>query len=190
MTLTRQVIIDALDSSDDYLSAEDLYLLVRQEYPGIGVATVYRTLQLLEELFLVHRIETGEGKARYAMNREEAGQRPEEMSEVLLVCDSCGKVIRSPGGLERGEALFQEIADHGAAQFHFHPFRKTLQIHGLCSACYGGGEAIGAESEGSTAAADKAVDEGKDEGNGAGSGSGSEPEPGPGPGLGPGPAKE
>lgn len=137
MTLTRQVIIDALDRSGDYLSAEDLYLLVRQEYPGIGVATVYRTLQLLEELSLVHRIETGEGKARYAMNREMAGEQVDDPGAVLLVCDNCGKVIPWHDGADRAQALFQELSGKATEEFRFHPLGKTLQIHGICEGCIG-----------------------------------------------------
>jgi Fur family ferric uptake transcriptional regulator len=142
MTLTRQVIIEALDNADGFLSAEELYMLVRDEYPGIGVATVYRTLQLLEDLAMVHRIETGEGRARYAMNRElpENGGVPGH--EVLLVCDRCGEIIRQPGADAKILPLFEELSRDAEKEHHFRTGRRTLQIHGICAACYG---AAGAE---------------------------------------------
>ncbi len=142
MTLTRRVIIEALDDADGFLSAEDLYMLVRDEYPGIGVATVYRTLQLLEDLAMVHRIETGDGRARYAMNREpsESGEVPG--NEVILICDRCGEIIRQPGAEAKMLPLFEELSRGAEKEHRFRTGRRTLQIHGTCAACSG---AAGAE---------------------------------------------
>lgn len=139
MTLTRRIIINALDGADDYLSADELHMRVREEYPGIGVATVYRTLQLLEGFELVHRIETGEGKARYAMRRP-GNSEEQPRSEVVLVCDSCGKVIRQPAAVEKAEALFDEISQDAGERYYFQTKRRTLQLHGICAGCAAAGD--------------------------------------------------
>lgn len=45
-----------LENEEDHLSAEDVYLLVKEKSPEIGLATVYRTLELLTELKVVDKI--------------------------------------------------------------------------------------------------------------------------------------
>jgi len=135
MTLTRQIIISALEKNEDFLTAEELYFLVREAYPGIGIATVYRTLQLLEELSLVNRVETGDGKARYSMHRDEAQDGDEPRAEVLLVCDRCGKIIRQPEYTRRCEPLLSELAGEVKEAYRFKAGRAVVQIHGLCAGC-------------------------------------------------------
>lgn len=48
-----------LEHEEDHLSAEDVYLLVKEKAPEIGLATVYRTLELLSELKVVDKINFG-----------------------------------------------------------------------------------------------------------------------------------
>lgn len=50
-----------LENEEDHLSAEDVYLLVKEKAPEIGLATVYRTLELLTELKVVDKINFGDG---------------------------------------------------------------------------------------------------------------------------------
>ena len=47
MTIPREIILQVLDESKEHLSAEDIYMGVHHVYPAIGLATVYRTLDLL-----------------------------------------------------------------------------------------------------------------------------------------------
>ncbi|KUK08004.1 MAG: Fe2+/Zn2+ uptake regulation protein, partial [Caldanaerobacter subterraneus] len=54
LTTQRRVILDVImENKDKHLSSEEIYDLVKRKYPEIGLATVYRTLQLFEELGLV-----------------------------------------------------------------------------------------------------------------------------------------
>ena len=54
-----------LENEEDHLSAEDVFMLVKDKAPEIGLATVYRTLELLSELHVVEKINFGDGVARY-----------------------------------------------------------------------------------------------------------------------------
>ena len=54
-----------LENEQDHLSAEDVYMLVKKSYPEIGLATVYRTLELLTELHIVEKMNFGDGVARF-----------------------------------------------------------------------------------------------------------------------------
>ena len=59
-----------LENEEDHLSAEDVYLLVKEKSPEIGLATVYRTLELLAELKIVDKINFGDGVSRFTLGRK------------------------------------------------------------------------------------------------------------------------
>jgi Fur family ferric uptake transcriptional regulator len=70
MTGQRKIILKVLDDSEDHPSVEDVYERAREIDSSISMATVYRTLNLLDELNLVVRHEFGENFARYEINTE------------------------------------------------------------------------------------------------------------------------
>src|SRR5918996_4671934 len=76
-----------LEHEEDHLSAEDVYLLVKEKSPEIGLATVYRTLELLTELKIVDKINFGDGVSRYDLRQEGAAHFHHH-----LVCMECGAV--------------------------------------------------------------------------------------------------
>src|SRR5690625_3053925 len=78
---------DLLECKEDHLSAEEIYLLVKEKAPEIGLATVYRTLELLSELKIVDKINFGDGVSRYDLRKEGA-----EHFHHHLVCIECGSV--------------------------------------------------------------------------------------------------
>ena len=61
---------------DRHMTAEDIYELVKEDYPEIGLATIYRTVQLLLEMQLVDRINLDDGCVRYEIG-EMLGWRQE-----------------------------------------------------------------------------------------------------------------
>ena len=64
VTNQRILVLEVLaDHRDKHLTAEDIYELVREDYPEIGLATIYRTVQLLLEMQLVDRINLDDGCA-------------------------------------------------------------------------------------------------------------------------------
>jgi len=72
LTPQRQAIVDTIISSvGNHLTVEELYALVRLKKPEIGLATVYRTVILMNELGLVSRLDLKDGSARYEMTRIE-----------------------------------------------------------------------------------------------------------------------
>ncbi len=68
MTGQRRTILKVLDKSDDHPSVEDVYERAKKVDKSISIATVYRTLSLLDELDLVIRHEFQEGYSRYEVN--------------------------------------------------------------------------------------------------------------------------
>ncbi|NCO03081.1 MAG: transcriptional repressor [Alphaproteobacteria bacterium] len=71
MTEPRRAILDVLAHSEDHPSVEDVYARAKKKDPAISMATVYRTLGLLDELGLVYRHEFSDADhARYEINEE------------------------------------------------------------------------------------------------------------------------
>lgn len=68
MTGQRRVILKVLGNAEDHPSVEDVYERAKQIDSSISIATVYRTLSLLDELDLVIRHEFQEGYSRYEVN--------------------------------------------------------------------------------------------------------------------------
>lgn len=70
ITGQRRVILKALDEAGDHPSVETLYERSRAIDPTVSMATVYRTLNLLDELELVKRHDFNENFARYELNTD------------------------------------------------------------------------------------------------------------------------
>jgi len=114
LTTQREIIVKVLlENEEDHLSAEDVYMLVKEKFPEIGLATVYRTLELLAELQIVAKMNFGDGVARFDLR----GQDHEHMHHHLI-CHLCGALeeIKDDWLLELEEKLEHEygfqVLDH------------------------------------------------------------------------------
>ena len=85
VTGPRRVIVELLAESERALGPIDVYDLGRTQYPGLGLVTVYRTLEKLEELGLVQRVHLPDGCHRY--------MRATQGHQHLLLCTRCGRVV-------------------------------------------------------------------------------------------------
>jgi len=65
LTEQRRVIARVLEDSDDHPDVEELYTRASSQDPNISIATVYRTVKLLEEAGILDKLEFGDGRARY-----------------------------------------------------------------------------------------------------------------------------
>lgn len=125
LTPQREVTVRVLlENEEDHLSAEDVYLLVKEKFPEIGLATVYRTLELLSELKIVHKINFGDGVARYDFLHEGA-----EHLHHHLICIHCGSVD------EIMEDLLDEVEKKVEKDFNFNILDHRLTFHGICHRC-------------------------------------------------------
>jgi len=88
LTLPRKVIFDALNSTAKHLSAEDIYFMIHKKYPGIGLTTVYRTMDMMVGMRLVDKFDFGDGHSRY-----ESLEAQDKQHHHHLICTKCGKVV-------------------------------------------------------------------------------------------------
>lgn len=113
-----------LENESDHLSAEDVYLKVKDKAPEIGLATVYRTLELLAELKVVDKINFGDGVARFDLRKEGAKHFHHHM-----VCMECGAVD------EIEEDLLDDVERRVEKDFAFKILDHRLTFHGVCHRC-------------------------------------------------------
>ena len=81
MTSQREIIGGVIENSEDHPDVDQLYRRAVQEDTTISIATVYRTVKLLEESGVIDRLEFGDGRARY----EESGEHHELLVDVETV---------------------------------------------------------------------------------------------------------
>ena len=121
VTAKNRAIVEAILNSDKALDAVDLFEIVRKEYPGLGLVTVYRTIQKLEELGLVNHL--------HQENDCNMVLRAARGHEHLLICSRCGKIVYFSG--DDLNKLTEQIAGKTGFTIQSH----WLQLFGLCSTC-------------------------------------------------------
>ncbi|KZE38103.1 Fur family transcriptional regulator [Bhargavaea cecembensis] len=130
LTPQREATVSVLlEHEEDHLSAEDVYLLVKDKSPEIGLATVYRTLELLTELKVVDKINFGDGVSRFDLRQEGAAHFHHH-----LVCIECGAVD------EIQEDLLGDVEQIVEDRWNFRIKDHRLTFHGICSRCSEGNE--------------------------------------------------
>ncbi len=131
ITIPRQIILKVLEESSGHLSAEDIYLKVYKIYPAIGLATVYRTLEILVNMGLVSKFDFGDGRARYELIQD----IKEPVHHHHLVCTNCGRIIDYTDFLEEEIELIKKIEKKLSAKYNFEIKNHTIQFNGLCDKC-------------------------------------------------------
>ncbi|EFI84515.1 ferric uptake regulation protein [Listeria grayi DSM 20601] len=113
-----------LENEKDHLSAEDVFLQVKAIAPDTGLATVYRTLELLTELRVVDKINFGDGVSRYDLRQEGA-----KHFHHHLVCIECGSVE------EIQEDLLEDVEKIIEDRWKFQVKDHRLTFQGICLNC-------------------------------------------------------
>lgn len=128
VTNQRLVVLKVLDKHrDTHMAAEDIYKLVKAECPDIGLATVYRTVQLLLEMQLVDRINLDDGCVRYEIGHLVDGES--KHTHHHLICRDCGKV------LSFNDDLLEELENHIERMMGFRVLDHELKFYGQCKDC-------------------------------------------------------
>lgn len=127
VTSQRLMVLNILSAhGDEHLTVEEIYDLAKEESPEIGLATIYRTVQVLLELHVIEKATFDDGFARYELNGEETGSGHRHHHAI---CTQCGKVYSLETDLldtlekQVFESLGFEVTDH------------EVKLYGLCSAC-------------------------------------------------------
>lgn len=128
VTNQRLLVLEVLASQrDKHMTAEDIYELVKEDYPEIGLATIYRSVQLLLEMQLVDRINLDDGCVRYEIGDLFDGETKHHHHH--LICRDCGNVIPFKND------LLDELEDYIEEQTGFHVLDHELKLYGQCREC-------------------------------------------------------
>lgn len=119
MTPQRQLVLDAVRELG-HATPEQVCTRVQATAPAVNITTVYRTLDLLEELGVVRHAHLGHGAPTYSEHQHR---------HVHLVCHRCGRVD------EAAQGLLSEVADRTLAEFGFRLDATHVALSGTCTDC-------------------------------------------------------
>lgn len=122
-TIQREVILETLYNSDEHLSPEALYNLIQKKYPQLntGIATIYRTLTLLEESDIVTSLSFGAQGKKYELGAKEHHDH--------MICTNCGLITEFVDEeIEKRQHVITE-------QLGFKMTEHSMQIYGICKNC-------------------------------------------------------
>ena len=120
-TKQRTAVSNLLDQLDDFRSAQELHEELRRRGEGIGLTTVYRTLQSLADAGQVDVLRTDSGEAIY--------RRCSAHHHHHLVCRHCGRTVEVEG------PAVEKWADRVAAENGFSEVSHTVEIFVTCAEC-------------------------------------------------------
>lgn len=128
VTSQRIAVLETLAAfPEEHLTAEEIYDKVKVQYPEIGLATVYRNVQLLLELHLIERITLDDGCVRYEIAKQIEGESGHHHHH--LVCTSCGNVFSFQ------DDLLEELENRIQEKTGFQVADHEVKFYGICRDC-------------------------------------------------------
>lgn len=120
-TRQRQAVQSALDEAASFNTAQELHESLRARGTKVGLATVYRSLQLMADAGEVDVIRNDTGEAFY--------RRCSAQHHHHLICRECGRAVEVSG------PAVEEWASRVAAENGFRDVSHSLELFGVCDDC-------------------------------------------------------
>ncbi len=117
ITPQRVAVYEVLLSRDDHPTVEDIYNEIKKKYPFVSLATVYRTVETLEELGFVKKVAYWGGSVRYDANTSDHHH---------LICTQCGAIKDIEFCIDWDPPQYME-------GYRVHNY--SLHIYGVCPKC-------------------------------------------------------
>lgn len=125
LTPQREVTVETLiENKNELLTAEEVFIKVKDKNSSIGLATVYRTLDMLHELEIVKKIPFRDGMSRFDLVEAEKNTQ-----SYYLLCQNCGK------STEIKETIFKNEKVRIELEHNFKINSQDLTFHGICKGC-------------------------------------------------------
>lgn len=125
LTPQRRSIVDTIIVNEGkHLTAEEIYDEVKKSCPEIGLATVYRTILLLEELGIISRLDLNDGCSRYEMVHSNETHRHHH-----LICNICHSVS------EVQDDLLDDLEANIQKDYKFKILDHSVKFYGICGEC-------------------------------------------------------
>ncbi len=124
LTPQREAVLKALLSHPlGHQSAEEVLHAARRFRPDLGLATVYRALELFAKLGVVRRLDTANDQARFEYNADQ------QHYHHHVICLRCGRIA------EFNEDLLENIEERAARRTGYQVVDHCLQLYGYCPDC-------------------------------------------------------
>ena len=121
LTPQRRAVIRIVTSSNDHLTPTEIHEKIRDTYPGTGLVTIYRTLEILSELGLICEVHAGGSCRSYTMGSQQHHHH--------LICSGCGTVVNFTG------YYLNELEKNLSKESGFRIDSHLLEFVGLCRDC-------------------------------------------------------
>jgi Fur family transcriptional regulator, ferric uptake regulator len=121
MTPQRQLILEAVQTIEGHISADAVHTVVAARFPQVNISTVYRTLELLQNLGLITHTHFDDGIAQY--------HRADESQHQHLVCRACGSEQ------ELDIAVLEPLGAELRQRYGFEADLAHFALVGLCRRC-------------------------------------------------------
>jgi Fe2+ or Zn2+ uptake regulation protein len=121
LTAPRQAVVEIIATSQHLLTPYAVFERARARAPKLGLVTVYRTVEKLEELGLIQRVHQPSGC--HAFVAAFAGH------QHLLICQDCGRVEYFSGD------KLEPLMSHVGSESGYHIQDHWLQLFGVCAGC-------------------------------------------------------
>ena len=106
--------------SREHPTAQSIYNEVKKMHPTVSLATVYKTLQMLRDLDLIHELNLPQGQARFD---------PYIKPHINLICQQCGRIE------DLDDPTAKEISERVSATTKFKPNGQRIDVYGICQKC-------------------------------------------------------
>lgn len=121
LTKARIAVVEAVATTQSALNPLEVFETAKTTCPGLGLVSVYRTLETLEELGLIERVHQHDGCNAYLPHADG--------HQHLIICEQCGKAEYFEG--DDMDAFFSRVAGEHGYTVNEH----WLQLFGTCSEC-------------------------------------------------------
>lgn len=121
LTAQRLAVLNAV-MHNRHMSASEIHSVVRQEYPGIGIATVYKTLRMLEQEGVVEKFDFLNNTGHYEISREYD-------THVHLICLECGMIS------DFRDTSIRQICESLQKNNGFVVQKSNMNFYGYCEKC-------------------------------------------------------
>jgi Fur family ferric uptake transcriptional regulator len=132
VTPQRGVILETIAHGHDHQSVQEVYDQASESLPGLNIATVYRTLEMLHRAGLVDLLSTRADIVRFSLHDP-------EHPHYHLICSNCDEV------LEMAPDLLDQLSDELKRDHGFSLDSSHMTLTGICRACEDGGAGMGHE---------------------------------------------
>ncbi|UCF31551.1 MAG: transcriptional repressor [bacterium] len=122
LTPQRKLILEVFLNQGGHVSSEELYDIVKARNPGIGQATVYRTLKLFSEAGIAEEVRFGDGVSRYE-------RKDSQNHHDHIICEKCFRQV------EFSDPTIEDLQEKQARKHGFDLISHRMVLYGVCSDC-------------------------------------------------------